>query len=73
MNGLIQDGDGDTSHKRFINVAAAICAIVLTIGVPAMCIMRGAPDIGTGYTALILGMWTIAAGGAVASNLVERK
>jgi hypothetical protein len=73
MSGFLQDGQGNTSHKRIINIMAGVCAVILTIGAPAYIILQKSPDIGTNMVALILGIWGIAAGGAVLSNIVEKK
>lgn len=73
MAGMLQDGSGDTSHKRVINTLAAICAVILTLGLPAFTIFKGQPDIGGNMAILIGSVWTIAAGGAVLSNIVEKK
>jgi hypothetical protein len=73
MSTLIQDGQGNTSHKRVINILAAVCAVILTIGLPAWAIFKSAPDIGSNMALLIGSLWAIAAGGAIASNIVEGK
>lgn len=72
MANLLEDSNGDFSHKRVINIAATVCAVVLTIGLPTLAILRNQLDIGAQMVALILGIWAIAAGGAVASNIVEK-
>lgn len=73
MSKLLEDGKGNTSHKRVINVLSATCAVILTLGLPALAIYKGADDIGSNMAILIGTLWTIAAGGAIASNLVEKK
>ena len=72
MNNLIEDNNGNISHKRLINILAAVCAVVLTIGGAGLAIWKG-NDIGSNTVALCLGLFGIAAGGAVASNMVEKK
>ena len=72
MSGILEDSKGNLSHKRVINVMASICAVILTLGLPAWAIFRGQPDIGGNMAILIASLWGIAAGGAVASNIVEK-
>jgi hypothetical protein len=69
---LLQDNKGNFSHKRVINILACTCAVILTLGLPAWAIFRGNMDIGQNMALLIGSLWTIAAGGAVLSNLVEK-
>ena len=72
MSSLLQDGKGNTSHKRVINILSAACAVILTIGLPAFAIYKGADDIGGNMAILIGSLWAIASGGAIASNIVEK-
>lgn len=70
--GLIQDNEGNTSHKRLINVLACVCAVILTLGLPAWAIYNKIADIGQNTMILIVSLWSISAGGAIVSNIVER-
>lgn len=72
MSGLLEK-NGETSHKRVINILATICAFILTLGIPALVIIKNRGDVGTNQVALILGLWTLAIGGGAVSNLVEKK
>jgi len=72
MANMLQDNEGNTSHKRVINVLAAICAVILTLGLPAWAIFKGQADIGSNMMILICSLWAIASGAAIASNVVER-
>jgi hypothetical protein len=72
MIGLLEK-NGETSHKRLLNISAGICAVILTLGLPALVVIKSCGDIGTNQVALILGMWGLAIGGGVASNIVEKK
>ena len=73
MSNLIQDNNGNTSHKRILNISVGICAFILTLGLPALVIYKAGGDIGTNQVALILGLWTLAITGGLASNVVEKK
>lgn len=73
MSNIIQDNNGNTSHKRVLNISVGVCAFVLTLGLPALVIFKSGGDIGANQVALILGLWGLAIGGGVASNMVEKK
>ena len=73
MANLIQDNNGNTSHKRILNISVGVCAFILTLGLPALVIVKSGGDIGVNQVALILGLWAMAIGGGVASNMVEKK
>lgn len=71
LKGLLEK-DGDTSHKRVLNIGAGVCAFILTLGLPALVVIKNQGDIGANQVALILGLWTLAITGGLISNKVEK-
>lgn len=72
MANFLQDGKNNNSHKRLINISAGACAVLLTLGLPLFVVYKGEGDIGTNMVVLILGIWAIAAGSSIGTNIVEK-
>jgi len=71
MANFLQDGKNNNSHKRLINISACACAMLLTLGLPIFVVYKGGEDLGTNMVFLILGIWAIATGSAIGTNIVD--
>ena len=72
MSNFFQSPDGEWSSKRLSALLAVITATIMSLGAGALAVYKG-NDLGTNIVALILGLFAIGAGTAVAGNIVEKK
>jgi O-acetylhomoserine/O-acetylserine sulfhydrylase-like pyridoxal-dependent enzyme len=72
MSNFLQDNNNNFSSKRLSAILAVGCAVALTLGTGYLAVIKG-NDLGTNIVALILGLFTIGSGTAIAGNMVEKK